>query len=203
VKQLWGFTSRPVAGWVAAFALVLVSLAACAAPATRPAAPSPPPIAPAVPAPPVGAPAPAPSQLTIWLTGYSWQDNTPPGSSIVGEPVLHKEAGGQGTYADPITVAVPGHQGAMAWQPGTRFYLPTVHRYVIVEDSGASRAPAGTDTHLDMWIGGQDGTRAATDSCEDALTGTVPATLNPPADLPVIASPIFANQLCNIPAAAS
>ncbi|MDT7589177.1 MAG: hypothetical protein QOE32_6727, partial [Pseudonocardiales bacterium] len=34
-------------------------------------------------------------QLTIWLTGYSWQDNTPPGSSVVGEPVLHKQADGQ------------------------------------------------------------------------------------------------------------
>jgi len=52
--------------------------------------------------------------------------NTPPGSSVVGRPVLHKEAGGQGTFADPITVAVPGHEGAMAWQPGTKFYLPVV-----------------------------------------------------------------------------
>ncbi|MDT7772734.1 MAG: hypothetical protein QOC67_1658, partial [Pseudonocardiales bacterium] len=66
----------------------------------------------------------AAKQLTIWLTGYSWQDNTPPGSSIVGEPVLHKQADGQGTFADPITVAVPGHEGKMAWQPGTKFYLP-------------------------------------------------------------------------------
>src|SRR5882757_9802246 len=95
-------------------------------------------------------------QLTIWLTGYSWQDNTPPGSSVVGEPVLHKQADGQGTFADPITVAVRGHEGKMAWQPGTKFYLPTVRRYVIVEDSGAAKQPAGTDTHLDMWIGGQD-----------------------------------------------
>jgi len=120
-------------------------------------------------------PPPAPTQLNIWLTGYSWQDNTPPGSSVVGEPVLHQQAGGTGTFADPITVAVPGHQGAMAWQPGTRFYLPTVRRYVIVEDSGASRPPAGADTHLDMWIGGQDGTLAATNACEDTLTGRVPA----------------------------
>ncbi|MDT7681136.1 MAG: hypothetical protein QOG57_1446 [Pseudonocardiales bacterium] len=142
----------------------------------------------------------AAKQLTIWLTGYSWQDNTPPGSSVVGEPVLHKQADGQGTFADPITVAVPGHEGKMAWQPGTKFYLPTVQRYVIVEDSGAAKQPAGTDTHLDMWIGGQDGTKQATDDCENTFTGRVPAQADPPDNLPVMAGPIFANQKCNIPA---
>jgi len=144
-------------------------------------------------------PTTGPNQLTIWLTGYSWQDNTPPGSSTVGEPVLHKEAGGQGTFADPITVAVPGHQGNMAWQPGTKFYLPTVQRYVIVEDSGAAKQPTGTDTHLDMWIDGQDGTKQATDDCENEFTGRVPAQANPPDKLPVMAGPIFANQKCNVP----
>jgi hypothetical protein len=139
-------------------------------------------------------------QLTIWLTGYSWQDNTPPGSSIVGEPVLHKEASGAGTFADPITVAVPGHKGDMDWQPGTKFYLPTVQRYVIVEDSGAAKAPSGDDTHLDMWIGGQDGTKATTDECESQLTGNVPAQANPQGNLPVMAGPIFAGGKCNIPA---
>lgn len=148
---------------------------------------------------PGSAPAQASRQLTIWLTGYSWQDNTPPGSSIVGEPVLHKEAGGQGTFADPLTVAVTGHEGDMDWQPGTKFYLPTVQRYVIVEDSGAAKEPAGTDTHLDMWIGGEDGTKQATDDCENQLTGKVPAQLNPPDKLPVMAGSIFATGKCNIP----
>jgi hypothetical protein len=137
--------------------------------------------------------------MTIWLTGYSWQDNTPPGSSIVGEPVLHKEAGGTGTFADPITVASTGHQGKQEWQPGTKFYLPTVQRYVMVEDSGAAKAPAGTASHLDMWIGGQDGTQQATDDCESALTGRVPAQVDPPDNLPVMAGPIFAAAKCNIP----
>jgi hypothetical protein len=212
VPQSWRSAARrlgPSARWGVGFAAVLVSLAACGAPAPparAPAAPAPAPAvtpsAPPPPAAPPAAPAPAAKQLNIWLTGYSWQDNTPPGSSVVGEPVLHQQAGGTGTVADPITVAVPGHQGAMAWQPGTRFYLPTVKRYVIVEDSGASRAPAGTDTHLDMWIGGQDGTLAATNACEDSLTGRVAAELNPPNNLPVIVGPIYANQRCNIPAQA-
>jgi hypothetical protein len=151
------------------------------------------------PAPPSVAGGGAAKQLTIWLTGYSWQDNTPPGSSTVGEPVLHQQAGGSGTFADPITVAVPGHQGDMDWQPGTKFYLPSVQRYVIVEDSGAAKPPSGDDTHLDMWIGGQDGTKDTTDDCEDQLTGNVPAQVNPPDNLPVMAGPIFGNQRCNIP----
>ena len=212
VPLSWRSASRrlgPSARWGVGLAAVLVSLAACGAPAPparAPAAPAPAPAvtpsAPPPPAAPPAAPAPAAKQLNIWLTGYSWQDNTPPGSSVVGEPVLHQQAGGTGTFADPITVAVPGHQGAMAWQPGSRFYLPTVKRYVLVEDSGASRAPAGTDTHLDMWIGGQDGTLAATNACEDSLTGRVAAELNPPNNLPVIVGPIYANQRCNIPAQA-
>jgi hypothetical protein len=62
----------------------------------------------------------------------------------------------------------------------------------------------GTDTHLDMWIGGQGGIKTATDACEDALTSThAPAVLNPPPGLPVIAGPIFANQKCNFPNADS
>jgi hypothetical protein len=117
----------------------------------------------------------------------------------VGEPVLHQQAGGTGTFEDPITVAVPGHQGKMAWAPGTKFYLATVQRYVIVEDSGAAKQPAGTDTHLDMWIDGQDGTKQDTDDCENQFTGKVQARVNPPANLPVMPGPIYTAQKCNIP----
>jgi len=139
------------------------------------------------------------NQLTIWLTGYSWQDNTPPGSSKVGEPVLHTVADGTGTFADPITVATPGHSGNQEWQPGTKFYLPTVQRYVIVEDSGAAKAPPGTDTHLDLWSAGQDGTKPDVDTCMEKFTGRVPAQLNPPDGLPVMTGPIYTGNKCNIP----
>jgi hypothetical protein len=189
-------------------ASVLALATACGGSTPPPAPAAPPPPAPAAPPPsstpppppPAAAPAPDTKTLRIWLSGYSWQDNTPPGSAEVGEPVLHQVAGGQGTFADPITVAVPGHQGAMAWSPGTKFYLPTVQRYVIVEDSGAAPQPSGTQTHLDMWIGGQGATKSATDDCEDALTGRVPAQLNPSATMPVIAGPIWSDGKCNIPA---
>ena len=166
-------------------------------PADLPPAATPPaiPTSPAEPTPQV---LPVPKLLKIWLTGYSWQDNTPPGSSTVSHPVLHRKAGGSGTYDDPITVAVPG-KGAGIWKAGGRFYLPTVTRYVIVEDTGASQPHSGEDGHLDMWIGGQDGTRAATDACMDTITGEqVPALHNPPPGLPVIPGPIFAGGTCNV-----
>jgi hypothetical protein len=138
-------------------------------------------------------------KLNIWLTGYSWQDNTPPGSSKVSHPILHKQAGGTGTYQDPITVAVPG-KGSGIWKAGARFYLPTVQRYVIVEDTGASPPHSGEDGHLDMWIGGQGGSKSATDQCMDKITGdNVTAELNPPPNLPVIKGPIYGDGGCNIP----
>jgi hypothetical protein len=137
-------------------------------------------------------------QMKIWLTGYSFQDNTPAGSATVSHPILHKDAGGTGTYADPITVAVPG-QGSGIFKAGSRFYLPTVKRYVIVEDTGASAPPSGQDGHLDMWIGGQGGTKSATDACMDKITGTnVPAVFNPTTTMPVTKGPVFGNGTCNV-----
>jgi hypothetical protein len=50
-----------------------------------------------------------------------------------------------------------------------------------------------------MWIDGQSGTKQATDDCENTFTGRVPAQVNPPDNLPVMAGPIFANQKCNVP----
>jgi hypothetical protein len=151
--------------------------------------------------------APAPSVgrvLRIWLTGYSFQDNTPPGSAVVSHPILHRKAGGSGTYADPITVASPGSAQHMAFRPGTKFYLPSVLRYVIVEDSGASPAPSGTQGHLDMWVDGQGGSKDASDACMDLLTTKhAVALLNPPPGYPVMPGPITANGTCHIPHAQS
>jgi hypothetical protein len=142
--------------------------------------------------------------LRIWLTGYSFQDNTPPGSAIVSHPILHSKAGGTGTYGDPITVASPGSEHDMAFTPGTRFYLPGVRRYVIVEDSGASPAPSGDDGHLDMWVDGQGGSKSASDACMNKITSKAAVAIeNPPPNLPVLPGPITANGTCNIPGQAA
>jgi hypothetical protein len=139
-----------------------------------------------------------PRRERVYLTGYSFHDNTPPEPAVVSHPILHRVAGGQGTYRDPITVAVPGGPTTMTWLPGTRFYLPTVRRYVIVEDSGASPAPRGVAAHLDVWIGGRGGTTAATEDCMSRLTGAVEAIVSPLPGLPVLAGPIF-TATCRLP----
>ena len=138
------------------------------------------------------APAKAGRQVPIELTGYSFHDNTPAGSAEVSNPILHKTAGGRGSYADPITVAVPSDS---KFDPGTRFYLPLVRRYAIVEDSGAS---SSSSNHLDLWVDGEGGSESAVEACMDQLTGESTAEVNPPPGRPVILGPIFDGS-CHLP----
>ena len=42
--------------------------------------------------------------FSAYLTGYSYWDNTPPGSAAISKPVIHRRAGGTGKYNDPITI---------------------------------------------------------------------------------------------------
>ena len=154
----------------------------------------------------------SPRAVTARLTGYSWQDNTPAGSAEVSHPAVHDQAGGTGTYDDPITVAV-GHSLAsgtdeLDWPPGTRFYFPTLARYGVAEDTcgdgpapelkACHKHPRSVATHLDVWIGGEGGTRAATDACMDRLTGDVPVIVNPARGERVQAAPVFAGGRCGV-----
>lgn len=147
------------------------------------------------------APAAGGKQLRISISAFSWQDNDPPNSAQIGAPVLHQSAGGQGTYADPITVSVPATPAGTGYPPGSRFYVPSIQRYVIAEDTGAPPGPPGTDTTLNVWIDGRGGTPAEAEACEDQVTGggTTTAQLNPPPGLPVMPGPIYHNHACNIP----
>lgn len=45
--------------------------------------------------------------VQIWLTGYSWQDDTPPNSGTISHPILHKQAGGTGTYGEQQDGHIP------------------------------------------------------------------------------------------------
>ncbi|HEX4360720.1 MAG TPA: hypothetical protein VH141_24515 [Pseudonocardia sp.] len=135
---------------------------------------------------------PAGRQIPVELTGYSFFDNTPAGSAEVSNPILHKRAGGRGSYADPITVAVPSDS---KFDPGTRFYLPSVRRYAIVEDSGASST---SGNHLDLWVDGEGGSESAVEACMDQVTGDTTAEVSPPPGRPVILGPIFDGS-CHLP----
>jgi hypothetical protein len=142
----------------------------------------------------------AETRISAYLTGYSYWDNTPPGSSEISHPRVHEVAAGAGTYADPITVAV-GHDlssgsDVLDWPAGTRFYLPYLKRYVIVEDTcGDGSSPENGPCHtgypspaltwLDIWVGGQNADRTASDRCMSAITGVHTAIKDPGPDRPV------------------
>ncbi|MGY1593237.1 hypothetical protein ACI79D_14780 [Geodermatophilus sp. SYSU D00708] len=164
------------------------------------------------PAPPAAAAAPAGGrQIQAYLTGYSYFDNTPAGSPRISHPKVHRTAGGSGTYDDPITVAV-GHSKAgggdtLDWAAGTRFYVPSIKRYLIVEDTcgdgdspqdGACHTgfPSSASTWLDVWVDGRDGSSSSADTCMGRLTGVHPVVVDPGPGLPVIAGPIASGGGC-------
>ena len=126
------------------------------------------------------------TDFTAYTTGYGWPDNTPPGGAI-SNPVLHATAGGTGSYADPITLAVghsiTGSVDTLDIPAGTIFYIPNVRRYFIVEDTCGDGStpqtgpchvgfPSDTTVWVDMWVGGQGGNTTAVDNCESFLTDT-------------------------------
>ncbi len=135
--------------------------------------------------------------FTAYVTGYSWYDNDPPGSAAIAYPVIHQEAAGSGTWADPTTVAV----GQGMYEPGTRFYIPNLRKYFIVEDLCAGCA--GNPNWLDVWVGGQDGTNEGADACMNAITGNWTAIQNPDPDYVVVSGEIYEppcqNQYGNTP----
>ncbi|WP_211879642.1 hypothetical protein [Pseudarthrobacter albicanus] len=139
-----------------------------------------------------------------YVTAYTWFDNTPHGSPDISHPVLHKKAGGTGTYEDPVTIAVghsleTGHD-VLDFPAGTRIYLPDVRRYFMVEDtcgdgptpeegpchSGADEN-GGASIWIDMWIGGEGESASFARRCTQQVTGVRTAVFDP-ADNYVVAS---------------
>ncbi len=115
------------------------------------------------------------------LTAYDNSDNQGGNNATICCGVLHKTAGGTGTFADPITVAVPGSGGSGMQTPaGTRLYIPSLAAYFVVEDSGASPE---TLRRFDIWIDGRGLSSAS--ACMDKVTRTTSVILNPPAGKPV------------------
>jgi hypothetical protein len=146
-----------------------------------------------------------------YLTGYSYFDNTPPGSASISNPVLHAVAGGTGTYADPITLAVghslTGGRDILDWRAGARFYVPNLRRYFIVEDTCGDGPdpqagpchvgyPAAATTWLDLWVGGKGGTTSGSNACMDAITGVWSVVINPPPGLATVSGGVYGPGGC-------
>lgn len=153
----------------------VLALAACAQPASELAIPS------------AGANASAaksscyvvkqsPTTAKATITFYGWPDNSPPGNQIA-HPVIHKRAGGDGTYCNPTTFATE-RANNQTIPYGIKIYVPFIKQYFIREDlcasSGPKRGSGGNGCHklwFDLWIGGTaKSNKHAVIACERHLT---------------------------------
>jgi hypothetical protein len=192
--------------------------------ATSPSSPTlpaaPPPTSRSAPAPPAGptkTPAKPPAnsgderRIRAYVTGYSYFDNTPPGSAAISNPVVHRTAGGTGTFSDPITVAVghtiSGGSDTLDWPAGTKFYVPNLRRYLIAEDTCGDGSkpqdgpchvgfPASATTWLDVWVGGNGGSRNGADDCMGNITDVWDVLVNPGPDHVVLSGDIYSGAGC-------
>ena len=180
--------------FAAVVGFLVIGLAACAGPTPAEAAPLP------VPAP---APAAAPTTPTpqtirqqVEVTFYAAADNDPPGSAEIAYPnSRHTSAGGTGTYADPLSLATDPRE----IRPGVIVYYPTVQKYFVMEDDCAECIDdwsANRKPHVDLWM--STTADPAVQNCEAALTpdGLDTIIVNPPANLPVDAKPLYAGGKC-------
>ncbi len=121
---------------------------------------------------------------------FSARDNEPRGSRDIAYPnVLHGQAGGSGTFGDPITFAT--RQNAM--RPGTRIYVPDFKRYFILEDVCGDCGSGD----LKLWAGAT--TDSGVSSCEQSLQRTAPYQVNPPDGLPIVTGDLYQNGRCYRP----
>lgn len=136
--------------------------------------------------------------FSAYLTGYSYWDNTPPGSAAISKPVIHRRAGGTGKYNDPITIAVGhtiiGSRQTLDFRPGTKFYIKRLRKYAIVEDvCGDGRKPQNGPCHsgrnglpwLDIYVGGRKSKAEVSTSCARKITAIQEIIINPKPDYPV------------------
>lgn len=135
-------------------------------------------------------------RIEAWITGYTYWDNSPPGSAAIARPTVHDKAGGIGTWEDPITLAVGRGNAGWHYPPGTRIYLEDFKKYAVVEDlCGACGAGRKGRRHFDLYLGGQNTTARAAHSCALKITAVRPVVVYPGPDYPV--TPGEVAETCN------
>jgi hypothetical protein len=155
------------------------------------------------------APVPAPHPVQMYSTFYSWWDNTPPGSPEISNPVIHTVADGDGSWANPVTVAV-GHsiingRDILDFAPGIKFYVPNIRKYLIVEDTcGDGPTPQNGPCHtnvdepgypqIDIWLDGRTDTannHKKSNDCMDKLTRVGLVVTNPRNNYAVVKGSVY------------
>lgn len=101
----------------------------------------------------------SPATVKATITFYGWPDNSPPGNSIA-HPVIHRHAGGDGTFCNPTTFATE-HSNNKFIPYGIKIYVPFLKQYFIREDLCAASGPStGSGQNgcyklwFDLWVGG-------------------------------------------------
>jgi|GEM_PF-688589 len=124
----------------------------------------------------------------LTLTFYGYPDNDPP-STTIAYPKIHQVAGGTGTYDDPVTVAIVTEMKGGNWSPGTKMYVPSLKKYLIVEDECASCVP----DQIDVWMDSNDTNPNEVLLCEKTWTPKQPVEveIDPPVGREVITTPFF------------
>lgn len=134
--------------------------------------------------------------MQLKMTFYGAPDNDPPCSRAIAysrswdNRTLHHEAGGTGTYEDPLTVAVVTRAQGGQWDPGTRMYVPSLRKYLIVEDECATCS----HDQIDVWMESNcECPSAVVLRCEETWTPDTPieVDIDPPPGRPVDTSPFF------------
>ena len=135
------------------------------------------------------------SNVQAKVTWYAAFDNDPPGSREIAYPksdgfrTIHNQAGGKGTFADPVSAATRDHS---TFPIGTRVYYPPVKRYFVIEDLCGNC----TSKWIDFYAG--NALDRGVLACENRLTpnGRVTVIVNPPSNLAVDTTPIYSNGRC-------
>jgi 3D (Asp-Asp-Asp) domain-containing protein len=127
--------------------------------------------------------------INMYVTFYGWPDNDPPGRAIA-YPKIHNQAGGTGTYQDPVTFATDPTE----FPPGTKVYIPFLKKYGIMEDYCAQCVDDWDNNkyHIDIWLNSNSSFDDQVISCEHYWTkSSIAIQINPPADIPVYSKDIF------------
>ncbi len=143
--------------------------------------------------------------ITAYVTGYSHFDNDPPGTAHTWIDGVGGQAGGTGTYDNPITMAV-GFVGKNAdFARGTKWYDPSLKAYFVAGDTCASchnvpstHASKGATAWVDMWTDGKGGVQANANKCMGNLTGVRKLIQNPVKTYAVTTGSLFTSAGCRI-----